>query len=95
MEFGKLNDLRQLDQITWDLPAADPGQTAFWKALSTNAKQRVWLGAPAWGRKEWLGRLYPSKAKASDYLFHYSRYFNCIELNTSHYRIPSPEQVRK
>jgi len=95
MEFGKLNDLRQLDHIAWDLPTADPGQQAFWKALPRKEKQRAWLGAPAWGRKEWLGRLYPAKTKASDYLFHYSRYFNCIELNTSHYRIPTPEQVRK
>lgn len=98
MEFGKLNDIAQLDLMSWDLPPADPKSVDYLSSLkSKNAEEsyKVWMGAPAWGHKEWIGKIYPPKTKAADFLFHYSRYYNTIELNTTHYRIPSVEQVQK
>ncbi len=38
--------------------------------------------------KEWVGKIYPKGTKTPDYLRHYTRQFNTIELNTTHYRIP-------
>jgi uncharacterized protein YecE (DUF72 family) len=50
-------------------------------------------GCPTWANKEWLGTVYP--ADASDLLVAYGRAFNGIELNTTHYRIPSEDTVRR
>jgi uncharacterized protein YecE (DUF72 family) len=33
-------------------------------------------------------------APASEFLFHYARNFNCIELNTTHYQIPTRATLR-
>ena len=53
------------------------------------------LGATGWGNKDWKGILYPKTAKPKDYLPHYSKSFKTIELNTTHYRIPTKDQVSK
>jgi uncharacterized protein YecE (DUF72 family) len=37
--------------------------------------------------------VYPSSAREKDFLYHYSRQFNTIELNTTHYRIPDPDTI--
>lgn len=98
MEFGKLHDVSLLDGINWELPKEDNLVKPF---LNQNLNKvdykptRIWIGAPAWSHKEWVGKIYPAKTKAGDYLYHYSRVFNTIELNTTHYRIPTPEQTSK
>ena len=45
--------------------------------------------------KEWVGQVYPPKTKAADYLKYYSKQFNTIELNTTHYRIPDRKLIEK
>lgn len=94
MEFGKVHQTSLLDKINWELPHLDPLVQPFLNKLKTHTT-KLWIGAPAWSHKEWVGKIYPEKTKAADYLFHYSRYFNTIELNTSHYRIPTTEQTQK
>lgn len=93
MEFGKIRDIESVD---WRLPVDDPDSIAFLKFLpEKQTPTQYFIGTPAWGHKEWLGRIYPPKTKAADFLFHYSRHFNTIELNTTHYRIPTAEQAQK
>lgn len=42
------------------------------------------------------GRFYPRSARtAVDRLRHYSRFFSCVEIDTSTYAIPRPHQVRE
>lgn len=89
MEFGKLE---HIENINWTLPADDENSIRFLQSLPPGFFQ-VHFGAPAWSHKEWVGRIYPDKTKPSDYLFHYSRTFNCIELNTTHYQIPKIEKI--
>lgn len=91
MEFGKLPFV---DHIDWTIPPTDPLAADF-LAKNPSSDFKIYWGAPAWGHKEWIGQIYPEKTKAADFLYFYSRYFNCIELNTSHYRIPTPEQTQK
>lgn len=105
MEFGFIENIENVD---WSIPA-DPGvTTAFLRRLSlqdarstvpgrsgSGTQLRIHFGAPAWGHKEWIGKIYPPGAKASAFLFHYSRAYGCIELNTSHYRIPNKDQTEK
>ncbi len=94
MEFGKVKDTAELDRISWALPPDSPLNQTFLKSLPPQ-KIKIWMGAPAWNHKSWVGKIYPPNTKAADYLYHYSRYFNTIELNTTHYRIPSADQTKK
>lgn len=91
MEFGKVDNI---DHVNWSLPKDDPQTRIFLNSLSKDSECLFFVGAPSWGASEWLGRIYPPKTKSADFLFHYSRNFNCIELNTTHYRIPTTEMVK-
>lgn len=82
MEFGKLHNI---EKVCWELPIDDPTNP---ERLKNNESFKLHFGSPAWGVKHWSGKLYPKKTPAEEFLFHYSQHFNCIELNTSHYRIP-------
>ena len=94
MEFGKVEDKSKLELINWSLPADDP-LSAYFLQKNRASSFSIRLGAPSWGQKGWVGKIYPEKTQSSQFLFHYSRYFETIELNTTHYRIPSSEQTHK
>jgi uncharacterized protein YecE (DUF72 family) len=102
MEFGKVKDMSNL---TFSLPNDRP-ETAFLlrgpnEAIEKNTVQNtenlphVYIGCTGWGMKEWVGWVYPKGCKSADYLHHYSRQFNTIEMNTTHYRIPTTGDVEK
>ncbi len=91
MEFGKIPNV---DLVDWTLPPDDPISSDFLESLSSDKPFQILMGTPAWGHKEWIGKIYPPKTKATDFLFHYSRHFDCIELNTTHYQIPSEEKAK-
>ncbi|MFC2186621.1 DUF72 domain-containing protein [Fulvivirgaceae bacterium LMO-SS25] len=88
MKFGHLEDI---SNVNFDLPAEHHANRFVNKGEGFN----FYYGAPLWGDKSFVGKLYPPKTKASDYLYYYSRQFTSIELNSSYYRIPSVEQVTK
>ncbi|MEM0998501.1 MAG: DUF72 domain-containing protein [Bacteroidota bacterium] len=94
MKFGKLLDLNGVD---WALPADHPRTGSVLAASPRPATQplRIYLGATGWSNKEWVGTWYPKGTKAANYLNHYSRQFNTIEFNTTHYRIPSADLVAR
>lgn len=89
MEFGKIENL---ELIRWGLPQNDPLTTAYLATLP-KAPTTYRLGTPTWGSRTWLGKIYPREAKSQEFLYHYARSFNCIELNTTHYNIPNAELV--
>lgn len=88
MEFGKLANIRGVD---WSIPPDDHKNPERFK--SQNAPLKIHVGSPAWGEKLWIGKIYPKKTPSDQFLYHYSRNFNCIELNSSHYAIPSEEKT--
>ena len=92
MEFGKISNI---ENVPWALPEDVATSLQFLKTLNSTAATKYYIGTPAWGHKEWVGKIYPPKTKAADFLFHYSRNFNTIELNTTHYRIPTADQAMK
>lgn len=96
MEFGKV-PIETLGGIDWQLPPDDPVSTLYLNQLKLERNEPLtyFIGAPAWGHKEWVGKIYPLGANSANYLFHYSRNFNAIEFNSTHYRIPTPEQTEK
>ncbi len=92
MEFGKLEDI---ENVNWDLPPVSNTTIFYLENRPKPTEFQVYFGAPAWGHKEWVGKIYPEKSKATEFLYHYARKYNCIELNTTHYRIPTSEQAAK
>ena len=88
MEFGKVESL---EGINWELPPDDPSNPVF----ETSVPPRFFAGATAWGVKNWVGKIYPEQTPADKFLYQYSRAFSCIELNSSHYRIPAKETTAK
>lgn len=90
MDFGKV-DPSALDTINFTLPPDHPDTTVALK--KGKKKPTIHIGCAKWGRKDWVGKLYPPKTKEADYLSHYARHFNCIELNATFYRMPTVPQI--
>ena len=51
------------------------------------------VGCSGWSYKDWVGPFYPRDAEPKDYLGLYSKAFDCVEIDSSFYRIPSPAMV--
>lgn len=92
MEFGKVSP-EDLSQIDFTLPPDHPGTTALLKKQKKKADTKIFVGCAKWGRPDWVGKIYPKKTKAGDFLEHYARQFNCIELNATFYRMPTRKQT--
>lgn len=93
MDFGKLPSI---DHVDFRLPE-DPADNVriLGAAPGRGETLQLFIGCTGWGMKEWVGTVYPQGAKTKDYLRHYAAQFNTIELNTTHYRIPDADTVRK
>ncbi len=92
MEFGKV-DPADLDKIDFKLPPDHADTTAI-LAKTKKKDTQIYIGCAKWGRKDWVGKLYPPKTKEADFLTHYAKHFNCIELNATFYRMPTPAQIK-
>ena len=53
---------------------------------------RLFIGPAGWSYRDWSGPVYPPSGRL-DRLLYIARFFNCIELNSSFYRVPSPSLV--
>lgn len=87
MKFGKLENI---ENVNFTLPNDHKKNTDLLQRLPKNeALPKVYVGCTGWSEKVWVGRVYPTGTKANQYLFHYGKQFNTIELNTTHYRTPT------
>jgi uncharacterized protein YecE (DUF72 family) len=91
MEFGKV-DPSQLDSIDFTLPP-DPKETKDVLAKG-KGKTKFYIGCAKWGRKDWVGKLYPPKTREKDFLHYYSTVFNSIEFNGTFYNAKA-DNIRK
>ncbi len=58
----------------------------------TDSSARLWIGPSGWSYDDWFGVFYPARrTRGFKPLAFLSRYFNAAEVNTSFYRIPSPQ----
>ncbi len=89
MKFGKLTDISQVD---FSLP---PASGPAPNPLPAGEKLPLYIGATGWSMPQWTGKWYPRGAKPTDLLQHYAKQFGTIELNTTHYRIPTPATIDK
>jgi len=92
MEFGKLED-RDLAHTDLTLPAEPVTNDEVLKKGKGNTK--FFVGCAKWGRKDWIGKIYPNGTKEKDFLKYYAQQFNSIEFNGFFYNIHSREQVEK
>lgn len=91
MKFGKLDDISDVD---FSLPPIND-RTLDLLGRQPARRFQAYVGLPRWASKDWVGQLFPRGTKQNEYLYYYSRSFNTIELNTTHYRIPQPDQIQK
>ena len=90
MDFGKLQDISRVD---FTLPPNHPDTLPLLQQSGSYTKPRVHVGLPVWVNKAWVGGIYPGSMRDKDALLWYGRQFNTIELNSTHYHIPSPDTV--
>jgi len=92
MEFGKV-DGTDLDKINFKLPPDHAATSRMLSESTSKGKATFYVGCAKWGRKDWVGKIYPPKTKEADFLVHYAKNFNCIELNATFYRMPTEKQT--
>lgn len=91
MEFGKV-DRALLDKINFTLPK----DGIFIDRLKpVDSPPKVIVGGAKWGRKEWIGVIYPEGTKEINFLDEYMKSFSGIELNTTHYQIYPASTIEK
>lgn len=52
------------------------------------------IGTMGYGYQDWLGVFYPHHARPYNYLQHYSRIFDAVEMDTTFYGIPTAARVQ-
>jgi len=94
MEFGRV-DHAELAAIDFSFPP-DPQLTIDTLAAAKSAEPlKVHVGCAKWGRKEWLGKIYPPKTKDANFLDEYVKHFDSIELNATFYQTYGPATISK
>ena len=93
MEFGKVEP-HLINQIDFRLP---PDTSLTKTVLKTTDKSPLtaYVGCAKWGRKEWVGKIYPKGTKESNFLDEYAKHFNCIEMNSTFYKIYDANTISK
>lgn len=92
MKFGKLSDIADVNFL---LPPDAVENAVLYEKLPHLQQTKLYIGCTGWSMKEWKGKIYPAKAKPNEFLSYYGKQFNTIELNTTHYRVPTPDTVDK
>ena len=93
MDFGRVPG-EELNKIDFSLKA----EPAFNKNILNGKpvkEPKVYIGCAKWGRTEWVGKIYPPKAKEKDFLEHYVEHYNSIELNATHYKVYGEAGIKK
>ncbi|MFN4084997.1 MAG: DUF72 domain-containing protein [Spirosomataceae bacterium] len=87
MDFGRVESL---DTISFDLPEG-------WHALSSNPVDdfQVKVGLPIWANPAWHGKIYSATDKEGQGLKAYAQLYQTIELNVTHYQIPSQDRWKQ
>jgi uncharacterized protein YecE (DUF72 family) len=93
MEFGRVNE-NELKKIDFSLPP-DPNMNKLVLKGKPLKHPHIYVGCAKWGRQEWVGKIYPAKTKEKDFLEHYVKHYNSIELNATHYKIYGETGIAK
>ncbi|MBD1367070.1 DUF72 domain-containing protein [Mucilaginibacter sp. ZT4R22] len=94
MEFGRVTD-EELNFVDFSLPPDPEFTVETLRSAGTTGALQVRAGCAKWGRKEWVGKIYPPKTKDANFLDEYVKHFNCIELNATFYQTYGPSTISK
>jgi len=92
MEFGRVAE-NKLDGIDFSLPTEPVANKLMLKEAIKNPL--VYIGCAKWARKEWVGKIYPKRTKAINFLEHYIKNYNSIELNSTYHNLLGSEEISK
>lgn len=90
MEFGKTAQFNEVKYVNYP----DDIKNFLIRDIQ-NSNVEFFSGAPLWAQESWKGNWYPAEASSGNYLSHYSKLFNSIELNSSFYHLPNIETIKK
>ena len=93
MDFGRVEE-KELSKVDFRLPPDPPMNQSILKGKKAK-KPEVYIGCAKWGRKEWIGKIYPKGTKEKDFLEEYVKHYNSIELNATHYKLYKPADLQK
>jgi uncharacterized protein YecE (DUF72 family) len=57
--------------------------------------EKMRVGCSGWSYKDWRGIFYPKTVLPGDFLKFYSRVFDCVEVDSSFYRVPGQAMVNQ
>src|SRR3954452_25194338 len=92
MEFGRVTE-KELNVVDFSLPEEPLANNGVLKKTGKNAQ--IYFGCAKWGRKEWIGKMYPKGTRDAQFLDQYVTHYNSIELNATHYKVYRPEEIEK
>jgi uncharacterized protein YecE (DUF72 family) len=92
MEFGHVYEA--IENIDFALPPDSAG-TKRTLAVEPAGELQVFVGAPKWGEKGWIGKIYPKKTPDNTLLSFYSKSFNTVEFGPTFYNIYSADELTR
>lgn len=92
MEFGRVSKPELVD---FTLPETSPLSKQTLDSFKKPGTPKVYIGCPVWADKGFVGKVFPPKTPAKNYLREYCKQFNAIEVNATHYQIPTPETIQR
>jgi len=93
MDFGRVPE-NELTKVNFKLPPEPPMNEVVLKGKKPK-KPKVYIGCAKWGRKEWIGKIYPKGTKEANFLDEYVKHYNSIELNATHYKLYKASDLQK
>jgi uncharacterized protein YecE (DUF72 family) len=90
MEFGQVPE-NKLNSIDFSLPEEPAINKLVLKDPVKNPL--VYVGCAKWGRKEWVGKIYPKGTRAINFLDYYLKNYNSIELNSTYHNLLGPTEI--
>ncbi len=94
MDFGKVEP-DKINAVDFTLPPDSPFTRETLSLAKEAKKPAVYVGCAKWGRKEWVGKIYPKGTNDAQFLDQYVKHFNSIELNATHYQIYGEDTIGK
>ena len=60
-----------------------------------SVEHRILVGTSGYSFADWVGPFYPAGTRSSDFLGYYSGHFDCVEVNSTYYRVPHPRVLEQ
>jgi uncharacterized protein YecE (DUF72 family) len=93
MDFGRVPE-NELNTVNFKLPKEPAWNGDILKGKPAKSP-KIYMGCAKWGRKEWIGKIYPKGTKDAQFLDEYVKHYNSIELNATHYKLYNPADIKK